>query len=538
MYSIINNIYWAQTDEDVIRYSNIGVGGTTRSLGMGGAMGALGGDMSCAHYNPAGLGIMIKSDLNLGFGLNFANTTSALNQSNNSKFSPALTFNFIGISGTNPDKNNINNKYTFAITLNQLQNFNQQINIQGRPTHGKSITLDMLDYAKGKPYNKLDPVYEGAAYYTYVIDMLDTNNFNSYYSFIDTSKSFLQHNTISKSGRINELAFSFAYSFNENVYLGASIGVPFLKYAYMSDYAEIDDKNQMYINKINDSTYVSSYPYTVNYYQGFGGIKDFHYITNYTTTATGINIKIGTIIRATDYLRVGLYYHSPTWYSAKDIYYYTFVSDWDEGQSVNITTPNGGGMYNYKIITPSKIGLSASGIINNWLSINSDYELIDYRQGLLRSGDAGVFNNANKAIKEKYTLSGNFKFGIELNTKPIIFRTGWTSFGSPFGNQFIGNYVRNAFSIGIGYKGENFYYDVAIIKTFTGKQLYYMYNPQYCDPTNIKTNLTQIIFTIGLIGKRYDSDIDYDKYNSTPNNKNPLPNNSPNNNNNKPVIPY
>lgn len=535
------NVLIAQTDEDVIRYSNVGIGGTTRFLGLSGAMNALGGDISCASYNPAGLGLMIRSDLNFSFGLNFANTISQFNQNTEKKFSPALTFNFLGISGVGMDKKNSNNRYTIAITLNQIQNFNQEIQIKGRPTHGKSITLDMMSYAKGKPYNKLDPLYEGMAYNIYVIDMLDTNNFNSYYSYIDTSKSFLQQQQISKSGRINDLNFSFAYVLDDKVYLGATLAIPFLKFAYTSDYAEIDDQNQMYIVKDTGNTYVSSYSYPVYYYNGLGGIKDFHYQTTYTTTATGINVKLGAIWRTSDYFRLGIYYHSPTWYKAKDIYAYTFISNWDEGQSYMATVPDGGGLYNYRIVTPSKLGIAMSGIVSNIMSVNAEYEMIDYTQGMLKSSDAGVFDNANKAIKEKYKLSGNLRTGIELNTKPVMFRIGWASYGSPFGNQITGDYVRNAFSVGLGFKTTNFYYDFAIIKTFSNKQTYYMYNPQYCDVTNIRLNLTQIVFTIGLIGNRYDDNIDIEKYNNQ--NKNNPPSNSAepnynNNNNNKSVIPY
>ncbi len=502
----------SQTDEDVIRYSNITDGGTSRFIGLSGAMGALGGDISCASSNPAGLGIMLRSDLNFSFGLNFANTITQFNNNTSKLFSPALTFNFLGISGTSVDKKNVNNRYTLAITLNQLQNFNQEIEIKGRATKGKSLTLDMLDYAKGTSYQNLDYTYEGAAYYTYLIDLLDTNNLNSYFSYIDTSKSFLQQNKISKSGRINELNFSFAYSINDDVYLGISMGIPFLKFAYNSDYAEIDDENQMYIIKNPDNTFSSSYPYAVNYYQEHGGIKDFHYQTTYTTTATGFNIKLGGIWRAANFLRIGLYYQSPTWYKAKDVYYYMLTTNWDEGKTITTQQPENGGIYNYRIITPSKASIAVSNIIKNMMSINAEYQLINYGAGLLKSTDIGVFDNANKAIKEKYKFTGNLKCGIELNTKPIIFRIGWASYGSPFGNQIVGNYVKNSFSFGIGFKTTNFYYDLAIVKTFIGKQEYYMYNPKYVDKANIQFNLTQIVFSIGLIGNRYDEQIDYNKY--------------------------
>src|SRR5690606_6949685 len=47
----------AQNEADVLRYSSQYVLGTARFSGLGGAMGALGGDMSATHINPAGIGL-------------------------------------------------------------------------------------------------------------------------------------------------------------------------------------------------------------------------------------------------------------------------------------------------------------------------------------------------------------------------------------------------------------------------------------------------------------------------------------------------
>ena len=42
--------------------------GTSRQVGMGGALGALGADMSVISWNPAGIGLYRKSDAALTFG--------------------------------------------------------------------------------------------------------------------------------------------------------------------------------------------------------------------------------------------------------------------------------------------------------------------------------------------------------------------------------------------------------------------------------------------------------------------------------------
>ena len=53
----------AQGPEDGLRLSWFAPNGTPRSNALGGAMGSLGGDLSAAHINPAGLGFYKSGEL-------------------------------------------------------------------------------------------------------------------------------------------------------------------------------------------------------------------------------------------------------------------------------------------------------------------------------------------------------------------------------------------------------------------------------------------------------------------------------------------
>ena len=66
----ISAIY-SQTYEDALRYNQFYHEGSSRFNSMGGAFGALGGDLSSININPAGSSIFLKSEL--GFTLNFKN---------------------------------------------------------------------------------------------------------------------------------------------------------------------------------------------------------------------------------------------------------------------------------------------------------------------------------------------------------------------------------------------------------------------------------------------------------------------------------
>ncbi|MGZ4036892.1 MAG: UPF0164 family protein, partial [Bacteroidia bacterium] len=60
----ISTVVTAQNDMDALRYSQTGVGGNARFTSMGGAFGALGANISCLNYNPAGLAMYRKGELN------------------------------------------------------------------------------------------------------------------------------------------------------------------------------------------------------------------------------------------------------------------------------------------------------------------------------------------------------------------------------------------------------------------------------------------------------------------------------------------
>lgn len=59
-------------------YSGNPINGTSKYNSMAGSMGALGGDISSASVNPAGIGVFITSDVNLTLGINSNQNTSTL----------------------------------------------------------------------------------------------------------------------------------------------------------------------------------------------------------------------------------------------------------------------------------------------------------------------------------------------------------------------------------------------------------------------------------------------------------------------------
>ena len=60
-----------QNEVDIFRYSFTESLGSARTMGMGGAFGALGADLACLTGNPAGIGLYRRGDASLTNGFRF-----------------------------------------------------------------------------------------------------------------------------------------------------------------------------------------------------------------------------------------------------------------------------------------------------------------------------------------------------------------------------------------------------------------------------------------------------------------------------------
>lgn len=96
---------FAQGELDAYKYSQNDVTGTARYLGMGGAFGALGGDISAMSSNPAGLGVYRSSEVVTSLSLSSIKTNSNWNGSVNDVSKTKFNFDNIAYVGYFPTGN-------------------------------------------------------------------------------------------------------------------------------------------------------------------------------------------------------------------------------------------------------------------------------------------------------------------------------------------------------------------------------------------------------------------------------------------------
>ena len=502
----------AQNDIDAMRYSQTSSYGDARFMSMGGAFGSLGANVSCMNFNPAGIAMYRKGEFVFTPGVQFQSADATHYGNSASDFSTKLNISNIGFvaawdqqqrsaqpqsnypqyggGGYGPRNNNRrqarqnsqpagSQRWAFGINYNRLVDFNYHTTIEGYVPSGNSIMSSMAGAANGYYPSQLNQFYEGLGYNTYLI-----NPVNQSLNYDSTSTHYVGQNaytpgmvlqqtkSIQSSGRVGELAFALAHSFSDRFYLGATLGIPIVKYNYQSSLTELDYKNA-------DPVFQS-----------------LQYQESLITTGAGVNLKLGGIYRFNSGIKVGLYGQTATYYKLTDNYQNTMTANFDSSQ-YNNSSQSPAGYYTYHLRTPGKAGGSVSYVFKQLLAVSIDGEYIDYANARL-SDNLGSFNNVNLTIQNKYSGTANFKAGAELNVRPVVFRLGVASYGSPFGDILSGKFVRNSISGGIGFRGaKKVYLDLGFVYT-KWNEAYYVIDPAYINPSNIKYSTVYVTATLGL----------------------------------------
>ena len=146
---------YSQTYEDVLRYNSFYHDGSSRFNSMGGAFGALGGDLSSISINPAGSSVFLESEF--GISLNYKSQEIGNNFYNSLSTSKGdlISFNQAGLVLVYENRKS---KFSLAYNMNRLNDFNDSFSFRGNNNSG--IDNYFLYYADGVPYSDL-LVYEG-----------------------------------------------------------------------------------------------------------------------------------------------------------------------------------------------------------------------------------------------------------------------------------------------------------------------------------------------------------------------------------------
>lgn len=471
----------AQNEEDVLRYSNTQLIGSARYMGLGGAYGAVGADFSSLSSNPAGIGLYKRSELSISPLIYFGNAQSTYNgqtndgSRNNFALGNAgfvLNFPTADRLDSNPFKN-----FQMGFGVNRLKDFNNNLYIQG--VNSENSLLDAyLSYAGNKNPQNLNSFDTRLAFDTFLLDTIPGESVPTYvnaYSYIGGFTSALQRKSVEAYGSINEWVISGGTNVNDQLYFGFTVGFPQIRYFQSSVY-----------NEVNETTPLKD-------------LDQFNYIEDLETRGDGVNVKVGTIVRPLEWLRVGAAYHSPTWYnSINDSWSTRMNAYYTNGDFFSATSPVGD--FNYDIQTPSKFIGSIALTFGKLGLISADYEYVDYSKGKLEP--SFDFSGPNEVIKNNFVGGNNLRIGTEWRVDMVLLRGGYANYGSPFKTGVNDGQIQT-YSAGLGYRSRDYFIDAAFNYSVSEMD-YILYGNNVVSPVPVANNKYQVYNFMVTLGYRFD----------------------------------
>lgn len=477
----------AQSHLDYLRYSMLSYGSTSRSLAMGNSFGALGADISTLTTNPAGLGLFRRSEMSVSPTFSNRNVESdfegTVSDDDHFKFSLG---NF-GLVLSNKKKERGLKYINFGIGYNRTNNFSSDEFAEYNNSQNTLIDSYVEKLNTGAFVSPLDlstyyPFDKSLAWETY---LLNFDTISNLYSSSIPYAGTRQRQIIERRGGQGEWAFSMATNYDDRLYIGATLGIPVVRYEEEYLWTEEDRRDTI--------------PFFDNY----------RYNTSIATTGSGINFKVGAIYRASDFLRLGVAIHTPTWYYLTDDYRAVMGSNLESMGMHEWAGPDFI-PFEYRITTPFRVISSIALVAGKSGALNIEYEFLDYSQGKIKPRDGQFqadFTDENRTIDGRYGAQHNIRAGVELPSGNFRFRFGGEYGTSPFDKNLRPDdsdidMSRYSITGGIGYRADKFYIDAAYAWTRSGSFIYaYEMTVIPSQSPGIRSQLTdnRVQFTVGWL---------------------------------------
>jgi len=420
---ILNTLNYAQNFKDALRLTEPEVLTSAKALSLGNAYTALSNDFSASLFNPAGFGLIKKSEFSGALSYNsFNNSTTFFNKEVD--YSNSNTkLNEFGFAIPMPTRRG---SLVFAFGYNQLKDFNYTMKFDGYNPNNNSLIQNLTDYNDDIAYELAlsYPVYNKSNVYLY-----DTTLING---------KLNQSGKITQEGGLHSWSFSGAVEIQKDVFVGATLNIINGDFKRDRQYWE-DDVNDYYnINLLLDP----KEPATRDF-------QTFYFNDIISWDVSGWNLNLGLLTRINDKLNIGFSVKTPRKFTIKETYFVDAYSVFAQTRfTLNPPVEN---RIEYKINTPYEFSLGAA-INENNLLISFDAKFIDYTQMEFKSGlDIRDIENNNRDIKELFRQVINLHAGLEYEIPYInlALRGGFMILPSPYKDD-PAEYDKKFITVGLG----------------------------------------------------------------------------------------
>lgn len=520
----------AQSVYDAVSIAQEDLNGTARFVGMGGAMSALGGDISTMGTNPAGIGIYRSNDAMITFGYSATATESSLNGNKFEMGKNRWSLDNIGFVLANKFSNVSPLRYVnFGFNYKKSKSFYKNMSVQGMLGSFNGQYVSQVNYMAQQA---TDAAYEVYRQYGEYIDFAHDNIFDDnavgWLGALGFNGALLSEDIESfdynvydpivpsevdgyfrsrERGGIDQYDFNVAFNISDRFYFGLTIG------AYDVDYNKYTLYDELYTN------------------------KDEYFLESFNRiSGSGFNAKFGAIIRPFEEssFRIGFSVHTPIYYkltytTGAHLESDVMMSDGGQEHAETFIVDtrsflDGRDMeWDFKLETPWVINASLGYTVGSALALGAEYEYENYSNMKFKypTGEAmDIENNEmDLCLKGVHTA----RVGLEYHPIPAFaFRAGYNYSTAAYQNNaikylptnsvmtdtdFSNNKSLNTFTLGIGYRGSVIYADLAY-KYDTYKSDFYPFYNELADgsssvfvtpsATKVLTSRSHVLFTLGF----------------------------------------
>ena len=471
----------AQSWTDALNFSDNDYLGTARSVGMGNAMTAVGGDLGSLTFNPAGSAVASYSQFTITPGLSFSTVTAkgslvddagypnGFENSYRTRYGRMNIPNF-GVMMVYDTRNRSGLKrVSFGIVGNVTRDYTNRLRADGTnanttlagslASQGGGFSPEVLS---GDFYAKNIPSWETmAGYQSGIFGQLNGSYVGLTESLWDNGDIRItdkigQYYGLKRAGSKYDLLMNFGLDFNDRFYLGANLGLVTI------DYRSDENRSEEAITGID-------------YGNGFQSLRMRSSIRD---VGSGVYLKVGFIARPTDGLRIGAAIQTPTLFDIREVYQL-------EGQSVannkEMVKSSPKDEWFYRLKSPFRANVGVAYTIAKMALLSADYEYTDYSgMKLSPSFDEAYyydFSDQNLDIKDFAGAVHALRLGAEIKPAPqLALRVGYNlTTGAQYNtlsdsgqvvslsDQERKEQIRTAVSFGIGYSSPgSFFMDAAV----------------------------------------------------------------------------
>ena len=521
----------AQSWQDALYFSENLYQGTARSVGMGNALTAIGGDLGSIGLNPAGSSVSGYSRVVITPGLSISSanasgvipdgSTSALGMGDkvNSSFARVKLpnigfiinaetgvrsgwkrFSFGMVSNATNDFTgrsvgagvNMDNSFAAALASSAEGYTEKVLGSEDWWYDGSDVSrmpawIDMVGYRSGM----FNGIPGAANMYQAVTEVRDAGN-NRWLAAPVYQKYGLQ-----TYGYKQDLFLNMSANYNDRLYLGFNLGFTMLNYQ-MSEYWQESPENADEFPDIE---------YTDGTKARFASLMMKH---NYSLRGSGIYVKAGLLWRPVGGLRLGVAIQSPTWTNLRARQAYSGEVRLIGKNLPASTSPEDD--WTFRLRQPWRLNAGVAYTFGAVAVVSADYELTDYTSARYSGSTTampGYLTEANGDIQNALTVGHQIRAGLEVKPAPFFsLRAGynyitsaqknwlnadWTS--TPLSSAEKIRQAKHVVSVGAGATFGAFFLDAAVRVRFMPKDYILTYDYYTYDKDPMSKQIDNSVLT-------------------------------------------